>query len=273
MKRRIKHGFVLFGVAALIVGLCACMSVTVSETTEIEETLSSTPIEPEVGVADEPAASAPEETGAPDTSSPVESEAAVDEADFEVKEVTFFSDEEIAGLVESLQSEYTYDQKGSAENSKQGIPVPVTGYRTESTELSVATGIPIYYYDEGEFIYWCLGNYVFDDGVPVYIMVPSAFEPVMFNAYYADRQSSNYPTAKEVFDQSTTKEFCLIYCAQGNVLYDGVSAWLLTNGHDYEYEAFYDYLDDDMASTPGIEDLDCATILERQTFAYESPID
>ena len=247
MNKYIKYLQVVSCVAILAIALCACMSASVTDTNETEEAVVVTPLE---------------------------TVANADDAGFEVKEVTFFSDEEIAGLVESLQSEYTYDFKSFKERNASSSPVPVTGYRTESTELSVARGIPAYDYIDGEFEpeHNGMGYYVFDNGVPIYRMHPSD-GPVMFTYNCDDFSGENYPSTEEVFAESTTKEFCLIRCAQGNVLYDGVSAWLMSNGRTVGFEDLFDYLDDDMVSTPGIEDLELGTILERQTFAYESPTD
>ena len=252
---RIKYIVSATLVTLLAIGLCSCESAPVAKSID-------------------------ESNGAEGTVvvTPLETVANADDVGFEVIEATFFSDEEIAGLVESLQSEYTYDLKGSMEHSKQGIPYPVTGYRTESTELSVARGIPAYDYvggvfepEPGDSEHGNLCYYVFDEGVPIYRMHPWQ-GPFMFLYNCDEFMGNNCPTTEEVFAESTTKEFCLIRCAQGNVLYDGVRAWLMCDDRA-DFEDLFDPLDDDMASTPGIEDLELGTILERQTFLYESPTD
>ena len=248
MREQIKCMLALSCSVLLTASLCACVSGAAPETTEVTE-----PAEAFVVT-------------------PLETVANADDAGFEVKEVTFFSDEEIAGLVEYLRSDLIYDLKGSVENSKNNIPVPVTGYRTDSTELSVTRGIPAYDYIDGVFEpeYGDLCYYVFDNGVPIYRMHPSD-GPYMFNDNCDEFAGDSFPTTEEVFAESTTKEFCLIRCAQGNVLYDGVNAWRMCSGLEDGFKDFFDPLNDDMASTPGIEDLELGTILERQTFAYESP--
>lgn len=208
---------------------------------------------------------------------PFETVANADDAGFEIKEVTFLTDEEIAGLVESLQSEYAYDYVATQERAKENpeFPLSVTGYHTDSTELSVARGIPAYTYDDGAFEPTSGGvvYYVFDEGVPHYRLEPWVNGPYMFYPSTDDNGSEDCPTTEEVFAESATKEFCLIQCAQGNVLYDGVNAWVMSLGSWADMDDYLDYLNDDLVSTPGIEDLELGTILERQTFVYESPTD
>ena len=277
MKRPIKSGLAFVGAVALMLVLCACMSASVPEATETEDAAVVTPLET-VAAADELADSASEENDATEVADSAEPEETEDDVDLEVKEVRIFTDNWIQYIVECLQSDQT--RNVAVEYEAYGGPhtQSLHGYYTDSTELSVARGIPVYEYKHGKFIRAVNGIdfYVFDQGVPIYRLGPATIGSMVFIAGYDPpyhyRSSELERNTDEVFEESTTKKFCFIYCAQGNVLYDGVDAWLVCNVGG-EYGTAYDSLSDDLVSTPGIEDLELGTILERQTFAYESPTD
>ena len=195
-----------------------------------------------------------------------------------VSEIDIFSDDVISKIIDSLKSDATRDEALTDIGIDHGLQGVVHGYHTDSTELQITRNIPTYKYENGEFVLVNDGTtiaYIFDGDEPVYRVIELADGNLVGEQYGIDYVAYSFEmygqeNVKRAFDESTTKEITFIDAGQGGVFYDGVSAWAFKD-RDGVNEYAYDMLSDDIVSTPGIDGLERVSILERQTFAYDSP--
>ena len=238
------------------------------------------------------------QTGEPVNTLPFETVAGADIAGFDPVETALYSDDEIAKIVSVLQSDRTRDWKLENEChealGEKLYMLIIHGYHTNSDTLQVSAPIPFYMYEDGVFTpewpeeYNAPDMFLFDGDDIVYVMARNPQELVdeygedVMPPYFAQYmyhetediyiwEDNTYLTEYSLGDayaESTTKQFAVIYAADGWYLYDGVKIWHVA--YTDELRDICDYLEDDPIATPGLEDLELGNALERQTFEYES---
>ena len=212
-------------------------------------------------------------------------------------EATFFTDEEIDQIVEELHCDMTRDYKLELECNEAAGRLAMFflhAYHTNSETLQITGFVPRYKYRNGKFADEYPDTdksrymFLFDGDDIVYIMCKQNPELVEFYGedmhpfwaayeYHRTKKRSidgverDYYSLGDAYAESTTKKGALIDAADGLYFYDGVQVWWIgSDGTSYEF--MFDYLDDDPSSMPGLEDIELTDLLERQTFAYESPL-
>ena len=290
-RRSFAHAIVVAG-TSIALGACNAAAPKTTESSEgselvaeLEEPDPDEPVETESEEPDpdEPEATPTREDLIPESTEPVEA--------------TFFTDEEIAQIVEELHCDMTRDYKLELEcNEAAGRQAMffLHAYHTNLETLQITGLVPRYKYrngkfkdeypDDGKFQYM----FLFDGDDIVYIMCKNdpdlveRYAPDMhpFSADYMyhrtkkrswDGVERDYYSLGDAYAESTTKKGALIDAADGLYFYDGVQVWWIgSDGTSYEF--MFDYLDEDPSSMPGLEDIELTDLLERQTFAYESPL-
>ena len=218
----------------------------------------------------------------------LETVAEANDAGFDAVEQDFFTEGDIAEIVKALKSDQARDGKLEKIAKAHNQFALITGYHTDSETLQITCPLPVYEYKDGAFnpSYPYYGDGAEDsytlifDGDEIVYLVESlnseygeslkqqfGLEFMPFN--WVHDTNGEYVSPTEAYTQSTTKEAALILAEKGIYLYDGTGIWFVYTDGGYEGE--YDPLNDDPISTPGLENLDRVSLLERQTFEYDSP--